>query len=64
EPHGPIILRLFGPSAFKGSGQDVPFLSPFGSSKCQPMWVMGLKDSTNQIQEPLWIFPQPLTMTF
>ena len=25
---------------------------------------MGLKDSPNQIQEPFWIFPEPLTMIF
>ncbi|TEA33534.1 hypothetical protein DBR06_SOUSAS3910090, partial [Sousa chinensis] len=29
-----------------------------------PGGVMGLKRSPNQIQEPLRIFPQPLTMTF
>ena len=25
---------------------------------------MGLKDSPNRIQEPVWILPQPLAMTF
>ena len=29
-----------------------------------PDSVLGLKDSPNHIQEPLWIFPQPCTMTF
>ncbi|TEA29206.1 hypothetical protein DBR06_SOUSAS14810011, partial [Sousa chinensis] len=29
-----------------------------------PGGVMDLKDSPNQIQEHLWIFPQPLTVTF
>lgn len=29
-----------------------------------PGGVLGLKDSPNHIQEPLWIFPQPRTMTF
>ena len=29
ERSGLIIIRLFGPSAFKGSGRDLPFPSPF-----------------------------------
>ena len=29
EPSGPIIFHLFGPSACKGSGRDLPFPSPF-----------------------------------
>ncbi|TEA39870.1 hypothetical protein DBR06_SOUSAS42010007, partial [Sousa chinensis] len=70
ESPGPIILDLFGLSAFKGSGWDLPFLSSFGGARAflrvwiSPRGVMGLKESPNHIQEPLWIFSQPLTMTF
>ena len=31
---------------------------------CQPCGDMGLKESPKQIQEPLWIFSQSLTMDF
>ncbi|TEA33905.1 hypothetical protein DBR06_SOUSAS10610029, partial [Sousa chinensis] len=76
EALAPVILHLFGPSAVEGTGWDMPYLSPggkgiFPSSEyteealdVSPGGVMGLKDSPNQIQEPLWIFSQSLTMTF
>ncbi|TEA38741.1 hypothetical protein DBR06_SOUSAS610095, partial [Sousa chinensis] len=68
EPSGPIILYLFGPSAFEGSSLDLSFPSPFEyieeALDVSPGGVMGLKDSPNQIQKPLWIFPELFTMTF
>ena len=45
---GPAILHLFGPSAFKGRGQDLPFLSPLGKgilSFCVPCVYIWCTDS-------------------
>ena len=53
-----IVSVLFGFSSLIRSTLRRFFLS------VNPGRVMGLKDSPIQIQEPLWIFPQPLTMTF
>ena len=67
-PGGPSlasVVSLLPLWLLKRSGLFLSLLGVhWGGSGCQPSWAHGPKDSSNQTQKPIWIFPQPLTMTF